>query len=317
MNRRSFLTKTLAATAAASAAPVALGAASSGSEGPSNGAPFRMKFGPHIGQLKHHAGDNILDQMQFAYDVGFRAWEDNGLKKRDTGTQNAMAKFFEKTGMTMGVFVAFADFKNPVFSGNRLDIGDRHRDPKAVREMLKKEMEASVELAKRTGVKWATVVPGAIDPSVLPEYQTANAVENLKFCAEICEKSGLVLVLEPLNYMNHPGCLLQRASHANQICRMVGSPSVKILFDIYHQQITEGNLINNMNDAWDEIAYIQIGDVPGRKEPTTGEINYKNVFQWIHDKGYRGVAGMEHGVSGEGVEGERAMIEAYRSVDVR
>jgi hydroxypyruvate isomerase len=124
-------------------------------------------------------------------------------------------------------------------------------------------------------------------------------------------------VLEPLNYLDHPGCLLQRIAHAHQICRMVGSPSVKILDDLYHQQITEGNLITNMIEAWDEIAYIQVGDVPGRKEPTTGEINYRHIFQWLHDRGYTGVIGMEHGLKNTGREGEQALIQAYRAVDVK
>jgi hydroxypyruvate isomerase len=99
------------------------------------------------------------------------------------------------------------------------------------------------------------------------------------------------------------------------ICRSVGSPSCKILDDLYHQQVTEGNLIPNMDLAWDEIAYIQVGDNPGRNEPTTGEINYKNVFKHIHEKGYTGIVGMEHGNSKPGKDGEQAVIKAYTEVD--
>jgi hydroxypyruvate isomerase len=99
------------------------------------------------------------------------------------------------------------------------------------------------------------------------------------------------------------------------ICKGVNSPSCKILFDIYHMQKNEGRLIYNMDQTWDEIAYIQIGDEPGRKEPTTGEINYKNVFEHIHKKGFKGVMGMEHGNFKPGKEGEMALIEAYRQVD--
>jgi hydroxypyruvate isomerase len=84
------------------------------------------------------------------------------------------------------------------------------------------------------------------------------------------------------------------------------------LFDIYHQQIQEGNLIPNIETCWDEIAYFQVGDNPGRKEPTTGEINYKNVFKFIHEKNYNGIIGMEHGNSIEGKAGELAVIEAYK-----
>ena len=87
------------------------------------------------------------------------------------------------------------------------------------------------------------------------------------------------------------------------------------MFDIYHQQISEGNIIPNIDLAWDEIAYFQIGDNPGRKEPTTGEINYKKVFEHIYNKGFKGVMGMEHGNSVSGKVGEQAVIEAYKEVD--
>ena len=79
--------------------------------------------------------------------------------------------------------------------------------------------------------------------------------------------------------------------------------------------LQDGNLIPNMDRAWDEIAYFQVGDNPGRKEPTTGEINYLNVFKHIHEKGFDGIIGMEHGNSVEGKKGEEALIRAYASVD--
>ena len=84
---------------------------------------------------------------------------------------------------------------------------------------------------------------------------------------------------------------------------------------MYHQQITEGNLIPNIDRSWSEIAAFHVGDNPGRKEPGTGEINYLNIFQHIHQKGYDGVLCMEHGKSKEGIEGEKALIEAYRAAD--
>ena len=124
------------------------------------------------------------------------------------------------------------------------------------------------------------------------------------------------MVLEPLNHWtDHAGVFLTGIPQAFQICRAVASPSCKILDDLYHQQITEGNLIPNMDKAWDEIAYIQVGDNPGRKEPTTGEINYQNIFKHIHAKGFTGIMGMEHGNSMKGKEGERAVIDAYIECD--
>lgn len=276
-----------------------------------------MKFGPHAGHFKHAAGEDILDQIRYAHDQGFTAWEDNRAPRRSVDEQNAIGRLLAKLDMTMGVFVSYADFKNPTFTGHRLSRDERKREPDEVKAMLRKAMKEAVEVAKRLGATWTTIVPGAVDLSLLSEYQTQNTVEMLKVCAEVLEPHGIVAVLEPLNRINHPGCFLQRVGQAHQICKMVGSPSVKILDDLYHQQITEGSLITNMVDAWDEIAYIQVGDVPGRKEPTSGEINYKYIFQWLYDRGYDGVVGMEHGISVNGVEGEMKLISSYREVDAR
>jgi hydroxypyruvate isomerase len=116
-------------------------------------------------------------------------------------------------------------------------------------------------------------------------------------------------------WTNHPGLFLTKIPQAYMICRAVNSPSIKIINDIYHQQITEGNLIPNIDMAWSEIATFHLGDNPGRNEPTTGEINYKNIFKHLYDKGYKGVLCMEHGRSKRGKEGEMAVIEAYRACD--
>ncbi|MNL46781.1 Hydroxypyruvate isomerase [compost metagenome] len=121
------------------------------------------------------------------------------------------------------------------------------------------------------------------------------------------------MVLETLS--DTPELFLQQTHETYAVCKAVNSPSCKILYDIYHMQKTEGQLIVNMDRCWDEIAYIQIGDNPGRKEPTTGEINYKNLFKHIYNKGYKGVMGMEHGNSKPGKEGEIRVIHAYRECD--
>ncbi|RME94871.1 MAG: xylose isomerase, partial [Verrucomicrobia bacterium] len=184
------------------------------------------------------------------------------------------------------------------------------------------------------GAKWFTVVPGSVDQQyegqgrwnryggarLAEGFQTANVIDLLRRCAEILEPHGLVMVLEPLNWeANHGGVFLRRSDQAYAICKAVNSPSCKILFDIYHQQITEGNLIPNIDRCWDEIGYFQCGDNPGRNEPGTGEINYRNVFRHIYQRsrkdGRRLVIGMEHGISGRGREGEEALLRAYREVD--
>ncbi len=267
---------------------------------------FSMHYAPHFGMFKHSAGDDLVDQINFAADQGFTAWEDNGMKGRSTDTQDRIANAMAQRDMRMGVFVAHTIFwREP-----NLASGDADR-----REQFLKEIQESVEVAKRVNATWMTVVPGFVDLRLDMGYQTAHVVESLRRACDILEPHGLVMVLEPLNPHNHPGLFLTKIPQAYEICRAVDSPACKILNDLYHQQITEGNLIPNIDAAWDEIGYFQIGDNPGRKEPTTGEINYQNVFSHVREKGFEGILGMEHGNMHPGEEGEMALIQAYRSVD--
>lgn len=269
-------------------------------------AGFKLNYAPHFGMFRHLAGEDLIDQLKFIADQGFHALEDNGMMKRPVDVQEKIAAEMSRLGLQMGVFVAHAEFSEQTFV----------RPPAEVRDMLTGQIKAAIEVADRVNARWCTVVPGAYDPGMEWDYQTAHVIANLKYCAEKCEPAGLVMVLEPLNaWRNHPGLFLTGIPQAYQICRAVDSPSCKILDDLYHQQITEGNLIPNIDRAWDEIAYFQVGDNPGRKEPTTGEINYLNIFRHLYDKQYAGIIGMEHGNSREGAEGERAVIAAYRQVD--
>lgn len=268
--------------------------------------PFHLNYAPHFGMFSAHAGDDLRDQLRFMYDEGFRAVEDNRMSGRPLQEQRLIADEMGRLGMEMGVFIATGDFENVTFAS----------DSKDVRDTILKEMRQSVEVARRLRARWCTVVLGRFDLGLEWDYQTSRVIDNLKRCAEICEPAGLVMVLEPLNsWKDHPGLFLTRIPQAYLICRAVNSPSCKILFDIYHQQISEGNLIPNMERAWSEIAYFQIGDNPGRQEPTTGEINYRNIFRYIHSRNWKGILGMEHGNSASGREGERAVIEAYRYCD--
>ena len=269
-----------------------------------NRAKFRLKYAPHFGMFENSAGEDLLDQIKFMSDQGFRALEDNWLKRRTPEEHNAIGRELERLEMEMGVFVCYSSREASLASGKPEFIDD-----------LKNQLTESVEVAKRVNAKWMTLVPGRTDRHLDRDFQTANMIEALKHGAEIFEPHGLVMVIEPLNHFNHPDHFVRSVPHAYYICQAVGSPAVKVLNDLYHQQISVGNLIPNLDLAWDETAYIQIGDNPGRKEPTTGEINYKEIFGHIHEKGYDGILGMEHGNAEEGKDGEMALINAYREVD--
>ena len=314
MKRRTFISSALAATGASLlAGPARLA--------PQSTAPrFKLGYAPHPGTFKAHAGDNLIDQIKFAADQGFTAWEDNGMAGRPAAEQEAIGRTLRELTMQMGVFVAYGSFDEPTFAVARPDY----------REKVLASIRNSVAVAGRCGAKWITVVPGSVDqqsdktekynrfggPRLAEGFQTANVIALLRECSALLEPHGLIMVLEPLNwYANHGGTFLQRSDQAYALCKAVNSPSCKILFDVYHQQITEGNLIPNIDRCWDEIAYFQAGDNPGRKEPGTGEINYRNVFRHLHAKGFAGVIGMEHGNARPGKEGEQAVIRAYREAD--
>ena len=267
---------------------------------------YNLNYAPHFGMFKNHAGSDIFNQLEFIKDQGFKAFEDNGMKNRDAKTQEKIGNFLSNNNMKMGVFVAHKIYWNEP----NLASGDLNK-----RSEFLNDISTSVEVAKRVNAKWMTVVPGHLDLRKDMNYQTQNVIETLKQASEILEKHDLTMVLEPLNFRDHPGLFLTESPQAFQICKAVNSKSCKILFDIYHQQIQEGNLIPNIEASWNEIAYFQIGDNPGRNEPTTGEINYKNIFKYIYEKGFNGVLGMEHGNSVKGVEGELKLINSYKKVD--
>jgi hydroxypyruvate isomerase len=266
--------------------------------------PFKLNYAPHDGMFKNHGGNDFVDQIKFMADQGFRSIEDNGLLGRSVAEQERIGKTLSQLGMTMGVFVVEGgDNWKISFTTGKQEFKDN----------FIKTCHQSVEAAKRVNAKWMTVVPGFFERRIPMGIQTANVIDILRKGAEIFEPHGLIMVLEPLS--DTPELFLRNSDQTFSICKTVNSPACKILFDIYHMQHNEGNVINNMDACWDEIAYVQIGDNPGRNEPTTGELNYKNIFKYLHTKGYKGILGMEHGNSQPGKEGELALIRAYRESD--
>lgn len=306
-SRRSFLTTAAAAGAALFAAPAILSGRSSVSVIPQAEKPFTLRYAPSLGSFPELSGSkDPIDEIKFMYDMGFRALFDNGFPGRSEADQDRIAGEVHRLGMMMGPWVLYADFSKKSFVLN---------DPE-VKEMIGGLMKKAVEIGRRTGFKTALVVPGRYDERLHPDYQRSNVIENLKYCAEFAEPEGITIVIEPLNTLrDHPGLYLTQMPQAYQICAAVNNQSVKIVEDMYHQQITEGNLIPNIETCWDQIAAFHCGDNPGRNEPGTGEINYRNIFKYLRSREYEGVICMEHGKSIKGREGEKRVIEAYRECD--
>ncbi len=302
MKRRDFIQKT-----AFSGGAVSLGGAfafASSSEIYITPHKFNLRYAPHFGMFKHHAGDDIIDQLNFMADQGFTALEDNGMMARDLAMQTKIGETLAKRNMGMGVFVIDkgGNMANTLAEGKKENV-----------DIFLDGCRKAVEVAKRVNAKWMTVVPGAYERNLPLGIQDGHVIEALRRGAEILEPHGLVMVLEPLS--DSPDLYLQTSDQAYMLCKAVNSPSCKILYDIYHMQKNEGHLVRHMELTWPEISYIQIGDNPGRNEPTTGEINYQNIFKFIHEKGFKGILGMEHGNSKPDKAGEQAVIDAYKKED--
>ena len=301
MQRRNFLQQSTLAGAALFTSNLSFAASEKNTTA---GKPFNLSYAPHDGMFKNSAGSDFIDQIKYAYDLGFRAIEDNGLAGRPEDMQKKIGDTLAKLGMTMGVFVL-----NKGGNGaNTLAAGKQEYV-----DIFLKGCRQAIEVAKRVNATWVTVVPGDFDRSKFLDMQTANVILALRKGAEILEPHKLVMVLEPLS--DTPDLFLRDVEQTYMICKAVNSPSCKILYDMYHIQRNRGDIVRQIDDAWDEIGYFQIGDNPHRNEPTTGEMNYKNIFRHIYDKGYKGVLGMEHGISKPGKEGEAALVKAYRDCD--
>ncbi len=307
MERRHFLKNSLLAAGSTSLLNGTLQAENRSA--PLSKNTFKLKYAPHFGMFKNSAGEDPIDQLKFMADQGFTALEDNGMMGRTPELQTKIGETMAKLGMTMGVFVVNFDswpVKTSLASGD-----------KEWRDKFVNSCREAVDVAKRVNAKWMTVVPGNFERKLPMGIQTAHVIESLRQGSAILEPHGLVMVLESLS--DTPDLFLRHTDQAFMICKAVNSPSCKFLFDMYHMQRNEGNIIKNIDLVWDETGYFQIGDNPGRNEPTSGEMNYKNIFRHIYKKakesGREFVLGMEHGNSIKGKEGEIALIKAYVESD--
>ncbi len=293
----------------AGGAALPLAALAGARESASNAARFSLAYAPHEGSFASRGG--LIEQIAFAADQGFRAWEDNEAAGRPIDEQVRMARALAQRGMRMGVFVA----SMPKWAQSRPLLGG---NAEADREAFLADIRNAVDVAKRLNAAQMTVVTGFLDPRVPVDIQTARIIDVMRRAGDIMAPHKLTLVMEPLNTRtNHPGVYMRTIAQGYAVARGVNSPAVKILADLYHEQIQSGNLIPALDTCWSEISYLQFGDNPGRKEPGTGEINYATIVRWLRARNYTGVIGMEHGNSIPGRAGEERLIAAYRTIDRR
>jgi len=218
----------------------------------------------------------FLDRIDAAADAGLTAFEFWGWRDKDL---EAIAQRQRARGLAVSVF--------SVEPNNILC------DP-AQHEAFLAGLEPSFAAARKLGCKTLIVLTGNERPGVPRSEQIDAVVDALRQAAPIAERSGMTLALEPLNpLVDHQGYLLNHADEGFAILDRVGSPAVKLLFDIYHQQITEGYLTARLTAHVDQIGHIHVADVPGRHEPGTGEIRYRFVLEQLAKAGYDGFIGLE------------------------
>jgi hydroxypyruvate isomerase len=264
--------------------------------------PFKLRYACELNWLEKEL--TIPQRLDLFKEQGFTAVEYNGLLKHPPKEVEDIRRELDARGMDFGIFVA-----NPG-GWDRSGVVDPRQHPAFLEEVKK-----TLEYHKVIGNKSVTTLCGMALPGVSRSIQRRSCVEGFKKAADVLAGSGLALVVEPLNHIDHPGFFMTRADELAEVIGQVASPNVRILYDFYHLQVTQGNLIRDFQQYYDLVGYIQTGDVPGRKEPGTGETNYRNVFKAVYEKGYRGIIGMEHGFSVPGREGFERCAKAYREAD--
>jgi hydroxypyruvate isomerase len=235
-------------------------------------------------------GKDFLKQLEQVARHGYPAFERLGAGGID---HDATRKKMDELGLVWTCIGAgVASIGNPKNWRRGLGISDEEQH-----EQCEKRFRANVETAKKLGVKRLLALTGQKRQDMTADQQTAIVVKGLKRLAPIAEKNDVTIVVEILNVLvSHPGYFLVYTPQGAEIVDEVNHPNVKLLYDIYHQQISEGNLINNIRKYIKQIGHFHIGDNPGRQWPTTGEINYKNVFKAVRDTGYEGYLAIECGL---------------------
>ena len=276
-------------------------------------AEWKLRFAPNIGlnsldtpMFRGCVGglDPVL-HVDFIADQGFAGVEDNFLTLREPVEQAAIGAALSRRGLAMGCFVANpASWNKPLWVSTASD----------ARATLDADLDTCIAAAARCGGQVLTVITG-FDPHVPRAFQFAAMTENLRRLAPAAEKAGVIMGIEACNSYEYPMLFMNDVRDAYAMAVAVDSPAVGIVFDIYHVQMMQGDVMRNLERSWDRIVAIQCADNPGRAEPGSGELNWANVFRLIKSKGYTGLVELEHELSGPGKEGELVALERLRTIN--
>jgi len=235
-----------------------------------------LEYSVCLGIMQYNADSQTLVKgMQAVKAAGFNAVEFFLL--RDSDLEPIMAAQ-ERLGLETALFIPIrANLVNP-----------------AEREAFLVGLQRGIEKANLLNCHRMTLMAGYKLPDLSLDIQRASLVEGLKMAAPLLEKAEILGVLELLNQTDNKGYFLSDSDEAFELLDEVGSPNIKLLFDLYHQQITEGNLITRITKNINKIGHLHAAGVPGRHELDTGELNYPVIFKKIKDTGYDGYFGIEY-----------------------
>lgn len=272
LNRRDFLKQTAGAAALFAAQP---SLALAGQAKPMGGKAGVIKFSVCVEMIMSKLP--FLERMEQVKKLGYPAIEFWEWKNKDV---EAILRKKNELGLEIATIMGS---------------GWKTMNTEEARKTFASEIQASVATARKLNCKTLIVTTGSEDKNMPRREQHANYVAALKMAAPHAEAGQITLVLEPLNTkVDHPNYFLETAKEGFEILDEVASPAVKMLFDIYHHQIMEGNIIQDITKNISKIAHFHVADVPGRNEPGSGEINYGNVFRAIIASGYQGFVGLEY-----------------------
>ncbi len=219
----------------------------------------------------------FLDRLRKAAEFGFPAVEFWPYQNKDI---DAVGQLARELGLEIAQFTAWG-----------FEPGMNHPENE---DRFVATIEEACQVAHRWNCTKMTVVAGNNQPGMTQEQMHRQVINALRRAAPIAEREKVMLILEPMNgRVDHPGHCLYGSPDAVKICREVGSDYVKINWDLYHMQITEGDLCGRLKEGFDQVGYLQLADHPGRNEPGTGEIHYNRVLREAYDLGYRGFVGLE------------------------
>ena len=252
--------------------------------------------------------ENCLEGMKLAKKAGFHAVEFFGPRK-DIGS---IAKLANELGIEIAAIATTLDsWTWPAPPGAPAPFVTLC-DPALLQEYLATLRQRIAE-AKQLGCRFIITHAGDVIEGTPRERQQASIVAGLKQAAKLVEAENIVLVVEPINAIDHPGDFITSSKEAFAIVDEVGSSHVKLLYDIYHQQVMEGNLIATITQNIQHIGYLHAASNPGRSDIRFGEINYREVLKAVADAGYDGYCGLEYSLKGDFLTALRASFELMRS----